>query len=1131
MASIENLTIEITAEATSAINALAGLLDALRAVNAELDRLDPSRLRDVAAASDQLNQTMSQFGNSGEAITQLVNTLNQAGQAAGNVTQINEAAQGVAAQLNRAGEQAERASRAFRDAGNAATISARGGFRSMLSSLRALGTAVTSASSHLGLFERLFKSVFRFMVSPVKLATKAMQGLSKANDETVKTAKRLAKELTRVGKMLKLMVTRMALRAVIKEVGNGFKSLALHSEEFNNSVSGMINGAKKLGYSFSAMVSPLINALAPAISYVISLLVKLMNVINQVFSALAGGGSWNKAKDFTNNWADDIKAANKSAKELKKTVLGFDELNQLQDNKNSGGGGASDIVDMFETVPIEDKWKDLADYIKKVANKLFEPLKKAWEKVGDFVKKSWKYAMDEVFKLGKSVARDFWKVWEQEKTQKIFENILKIVGWIGQAVGNLAKRFREAWDKNDTGLHILENIRNIVLVVTDHFERMAKATADWADNLNFEPLLESLNKWLESLEGPADAIMGILEDFYTDVLLPIGKWAVEEGGPKLLKVFTDFNDEVDWDGLRTKLDKLWKTLEPFAKTVGEGLIIFIDDCVDALREFINGDKFESFLNTIEEWMQNVTPQDVANGLEKIAKAIAGLALGKAVIDGMVAISSFLRLISSLAPLLELAVVVTVAYGSFKLGGLLGKWLTGDSVYDEYSIPVMLKWTVSEMPTSWNDFTEKLQDWMQAWDDMCTKADDFVKICARIVEFTNPILNLYHTLFKVDTSNVQGMTYSGGSGANIEEDEWNKTIEAAREATEAARNYKEEAKPIWTASSGSGANIEADEWNSTIEAAREAGKSLKDASYNAHTYEAMVGGLTEKQKALKGTLSESSAETDKLKTSNDNLMGSLKNQKTDADNLNKVLAEGKEAYKNYRLSMEEPVKYAPVFNKGQQDMTDALKKLGDETNNLAETSRIDWEHVDSDVVNASGVFDQEVYKIQECVKGGADDITEQTDKISDAFSEDNWTFDGVIDGLKKTFSSAIEGVKKIWNKFVNDADDDGEIGGSKFKIKLPKFASGGIVEDGLFMANHGELVGKFSNGKTAVANNEQIIQGISAGVYNAVSSALASNNNNNGGYIANTIVVDGEVIARTVTKAQERQNMRYSPNMG
>ena len=54
----------------------------------------------------------------------------------------------------------------------------------------------------------------------------------------------------------------------------------------------------------------------------------------------------------------------------------------------------------------------------------------------------------------------------------------------------------------------------------------------------------------------------------------------------------------------------------------------------------------------------------------------------------------------------------------------------------------------------------------------------------------------------------------------------------------------------------------------------------------------------------------------------------------------------------------------------------------------------------------------------------------------------------------------------------------------------KFEVGGFPEDGLFMANHNELVGKFANGNTAVANNEQIVSGIASGVREAVRDELA-----------------------------------------
>ena len=84
----------------------------------------------------------------------------------------------------------------------------------------------------------------------------------------------------------------------------------------------------------------------------------------------------------------------------------------------------------------------------------------------------------------------------------------------------------------------------------------------------------------------------------------------------------------------------------------------------------------------------------------------------------------------------------------------------------------------------------------------------------------------------------------------------------------------------------------------------------------------------------------------------------------------------------------------------------------------------------------------------------------------------------------------------------------------FSLEWPEYATGGFPEDGLFFANHSELVGQFSNGKTAVANNEQIIEGIKAGVYEAVVSAMAgmSDSKGSGAVVLN---VNGREFMRAV----------------
>lgn len=107
----------------------------------------------------------------------------------------------------------------------------------------------------------------------------------------------------------------------------------------------------------------------------------------------------------------------------------------------------------------------------------------------------------------------------------------------------------------------------------------------------------------------------------------------------------------------------------------------------------------------------------------------------------------------------------------------------------------------------------------------------------------------------------------------------------------------------------------------------------------------------------------------------------------------------------------------------------------------------------------------------------------------------------------------------WLKAVGDRgqariDANGGIWNS-----LGGFASGGFPEDGLFMANHSELVGRFTNGRTAVANNEMIVEGISAGVFDAVVSAFSQTGGSNVDDRPINIYLDGRQIAQSTTRYQ------------
>lgn len=777
----------------------------------------------------------------------------------------------------------------------------------------------------------IIKNLFHFN-SASKSAKKSTDKFSLAN-------KNLSKQLLRTAKMLRLMLVRMALREVIDEVSNGFKSLSLHSREFNSTLSTLVNGSKQLGYSFSAMVSPIIEALIPAITYLSNALINLMNIINQVFSSLTGKNTWNKAKKFTDDYAQSIQETNGSIKELKKTVLGFDELNQLQDNSNSGSGKNDAIVDMYDTEEIESKWKDLADKIKSTWDSIINPIKKAWEEMGSGVSDAWKRAFRNIKTLIKDIGKDFLEVWNQQETIDMFKNIFGIIQDIGLIVGNLAEKFDIAWKKNEVGKRILEDIRDIFAIIVQHIRNATSVTVEWSKKLDFTPLLEAFESWLTSLKPVVDAIAGVFEDFYTTVILPLTKWSIEEGLPKLIEVFTDFNKKVKWDELRQKLQTLWEHLEPFAETIGEGLILFIQDITNALADFVNGKEFENFLKSIEDWMDNVSPREVANALEGIAKAIVAVkvaSVGISAIKSVIDILSKLGSAASVAKLgLEGLVVAIIAFFSYDFGNRLGKALFPDD--------------------------------------------------AELYEHYRGISGFFDLL--KDTGIALGELYD----------------ELWEHSAEEIQLFKTIAIVCW----------------------------------------------------------------DHIKTSASEKINEMKNDfSTFKDNASQKLEDFKD-------------KCSEIWNN--------IKGFG------------------------TGAFE----KIQESASAVAGKI--------EGFFSNIWT------GVKDGFSGAIDFIKGLWNDIADKLNGEFEFAGHEFKINLPKFSTGGFPEDGLFMANHGEMVGKFSNGKTAVANNQQITDGIAKAVYSAIMNANASSGSQSTQYINNTIQVDGETIARAVTKGQQSLNRRYSPS--
>lgn len=171
----------------------------------------------------------------------------------------------------------------------------------------------------------------------------------------------------------------------------------------------------------------------------------------------------------------------------------------------------------------------------------------------------------------------------------------------------------------------------------------------------------------------------------------------------------------------------------------------------------------------------------------------------------------------------------------------------------------------------------------------------------------------------------------------------------------------------------------------------------------------------------------------------------------------------------------------------------------------------------------------------------DDVKQSWENLKIAFDELIDSFSLAWDDLKKLFEDGWNDLKTWWEGLSlgqfhipiphfdwTYSEATGLLAEAMRFVGLPAtiphlniswYAQGGFPEDGLFMANHGELVGQFSNGRTAVANNEQITEGIAKAVYEAFVEAFTQTNGSNGNGQPVNIYLDGKQIATTTTKYQ------------
>ena len=438
----------------------------------------------------------------------------------------------------------------------------------------------------------------------------------------------------------------------------------------------------------------ILTAFYEPIQAVLPLLYTFMNVLAQVtaylahFVALLFGSTYAAARNGAKamyDLADGFKAAGGAAKKMFGN-LPFDELNTIAD---AAGGGGADLADMFDfdfEPPEFPKWlEDLAGWLKKTFEPVWDSLKKAWdalldsllmawERWGDFIIAAWKRATESIAKLLETIFRDFarlfksaeWrafldefaktlifiadlvtaiatafrKAWVEndrgldflksfailwrdvlalvnsliysftsawnaaDRGQRIAAHILEIWTNINVGIGNLARNISKAWDSAYVGQRIWANILDIIERLLFHFNRASEMFRNWADGLNFTPLLSDLEYLTSMLVKLTDVAGGRLVAFFND-FLAVGKSLIEVNLPKYTRLLGD--------GFKRMAGDLKRTTNIF-EFVGTSIIGLADTISNVLYAVISDINWNKLGNQFASGLQKIFDPSRLSGI-------------------------------------------------------------------------------------------------------------------------------------------------------------------------------------------------------------------------------------------------------------------------------------------------------------------------------------------------------------------------------------------------------------------------------------------------------------------------------------------------------------------------------------
>ena len=273
----------------------------------------------------------------------------------------------------------------------------------------------------------------------------------------------------------------------------------------------------------------------------------------------------------------------------------------------------------------------------------------------------------------------------------------------------MSRNFSSAWS-DSSGTKIIQDILDIFNDILDTIENITADTVEWAQNIDFSPLITSFENVTSALKPLTADIFDGIEWFWDNILLPMASWTISTLIPTFLNLLAAAIKVLDSaiSALKPMGKWLWdKFLKPIATWTG-GII------VGALKGIT------SALNGVSDWIKNhqtaVENFVVVVGTLGSAFAISGIIQG--VVSAFAALAAGTSVLTPLITALGVAVnfltspitLVCLGIGALiAIGVLLYKnWETVKQffidLWDSFKITIQqfVDW-VTEVWTSIKDF--------------------------------------------------------------------------------------------------------------------------------------------------------------------------------------------------------------------------------------------------------------------------------------------------------------------------------------------------------------------------------------------------------------------------------------------